>query len=958
MGDHDRRVPSGTVTQPDETIDPNAGPTRPPLAGRYRLGARLGAGGMGEVFAAHDPELGRTVAVKLLVSGLEGTERARERLRREAQTMARLSHPNVIQVYDVGVDEGRVFIAMEYVAGGTLQEWLDRPRPVADIVRMFAQAARGLAAAHEVGLVHRDFKPSNVLVAAGERCLVTDFGIARPSENAAAETVDEGAVGAPFQTITRQGGVIGTPLYMAPEQHAGGAVDARADQFSFCAALWDAVYGTMPFSGTTLDLLREAKSAGRLAPPPADAKVPPHVAAALERGLRPSPADRFPSMQALIDALTDDPGQRRRRRLRQLATLAGVLAVGFASALLVARVRSAPRDVCATSEDRFAGVWDAASARAVHDAFVRTGGPDFETIFRSTARRLDARRAAWLAMRRESCEATRVRKDQSDAAFDLRAACLDRRLAELGAFVDTLRHADVAVLRQAALASGVGDVSVCADVAALSRRAALPAAPERRAAILALDARRAALESRVLLGHWREAADDVHKLVEEARAAGYAPLLAQCLSLEAWTQILSDRHAEGVRLFDEALLSAEAGGDDALRFDIEMKLTREVGKYLEKDEAGQEHGQRAEALLARLGNDPRREALLEGARASVDAWHGRYALARRRGEHSVGLLERIDPGGADLMRAWFSLGQTLKDMEDDTAALAAFERSLALGRGLLGEDDPNLAKAWQGAASALSGLGRYDEAERDFHRALDVFMKTSGPESIDVAATIGNLGIQAEKRGHTAEAIASYRRALAIKERILDPDDSRIGDSYAHLGAALSKENDPQAVPMLERVIAIKEKRLGPDHLQTADAIARLGLHYLDHHQPARALPLFERSVRAIQASQGKDSDLAGEPQAYVGDTLVALGRVEDAIAAYERALTLMGPDYEDRGFKADTEFSLARALRTAKRDPGRAEALARSARAYYAGPVEGAAEARSRIDAWLAGPTGVARRK
>jgi tetratricopeptide (TPR) repeat protein len=656
-------------------------------------------------------------------------------------------------------------------------------------------------------------------------------------------------------------------------------------------------------------------------------------------------------MAALLDALSDATARRRRRRLRTAATLALVLAAGFAAALGVARLRAAPVDVCAAGADRFAGVWDADGARAVQAAFAAAGGTD--AAYATVAHRLDRRRVEWLAMRRQSCEATRVRQEQSDAAFDLRAACLDGRLAELGAFVELLRHADAQTVRNAALASGVGDVAPCADVAALSRRAALPSAPERRAVILAVDARRAALEARVNVGHWREVGAELTRLVDDARAAGYAPLLAQTLSLEAWAEILSDRHAAGVRLLEQALLAAEAGGDDALRFDIEMRLTREVGKYLERDEEGQAHGQRAEALLERLGNDPRREALLEGARASVDAWHGRYAQARRRGEHGVDLLERVDPGGTDLMRAWFSLGQILKDMNDDRAALAAFERSLELARHLIGEDDPNMAKAWMGAASALGGLGRFDEAEAGFQRALAVFMKTSGPESVDVAATIENLGIQQGKRGHLAAAIASYRRSLAIKQRILDADDSRIGDTYAHLGQALSEMNDPEAVPMLEKVIAIKSKRLGPDHLQTADAIARLGLHYLDHHEPAKALPLFERAVRAIATSQGDDSDLAAEPEALAGDAYVALGRLDQAVRAYEHALALMGADFAEADVEADTEFSLARALRRAKRAPERASKLAQAARAYYAAQGADGAEELARIDAWLGGGGG-----
>jgi WD40 repeat protein/predicted Ser/Thr protein kinase len=302
--------------------------------GRYVVQRLLGAGGMGIVFAARDPELDRTVAVKLLrASG--GDEEAQlamqERLRREAQAMARLSHPNVVAVYDVGTLGDRVFVAMEYVEGVTLTEWLATARTLAEILAVFDAAGRGLAAAHGQGLVHRDFKPENVLVGDDGRVRVVDFGVAKLGASPR-------AAWKPPLELTATNAALGTPFYMAPEQYLGEAVDQRTDQFSFCVALYAAVHGVRPFAGTTLDELAAAAIGGKLTPPPSPAKVPDRIRAALVRGLAAAPADRFPTMDALLAELRLDVPRRRART----AIAAGVAIAGLGVAAFALTRHEAP----------------------------------------------------------------------------------------------------------------------------------------------------------------------------------------------------------------------------------------------------------------------------------------------------------------------------------------------------------------------------------------------------------------------------------------------------------------------------------------------------------------------------------------------------------------------------------------------------------------------------------------
>ena len=312
--------------------------------GRYALLRRIGAGGMGVVYSAYDDELDRKVALKLVATDRLGAGTV-ARVRREAQALARLSHPNVVHVYEVGEAERHAFVAMEFVAGQTLRAYQEAPeRSAEEILGAYAQAGRGLAAAHAAGLIHRDFKPDNALVGDDGRVRVLDFGLARlfgPSGAEApvmpSETGPQRAPSAarddPAQTpdrLTASGALVGTPAYMSPEQLRGGEADARSDLFSFCAALYEALYGARPFAGADVAALREAIEARMLAAPVHTRDLPPQLREALIRGLAADPADRWPDMQALLGALGRSKPERR------WLTLAIAAAVLVAVAGLVA----------------------------------------------------------------------------------------------------------------------------------------------------------------------------------------------------------------------------------------------------------------------------------------------------------------------------------------------------------------------------------------------------------------------------------------------------------------------------------------------------------------------------------------------------------------------------------------------------------------------------------------------
>jgi tetratricopeptide (TPR) repeat protein len=301
--------------------------------GRFVVEEQLGAGGMGLVFAAHDRQLDRRVALKVLRTLTSEDESHRMRLLREGQAMARITHENVITVHEVGIEGKLVFLAQELLDGGTLGQWLRSPRSQDEILDKFIAAGRGLAAAHAAGLVHRDFKPDNVLLGKDGRVRVADFGLARALEALVAETVTGGVepygnthadiAQSPMAPLTRTGAVMGTPLYMAPEQHEGKIADERSDQFSFCVALYQALYGQPPFAGKTAVALADNVLAGRVLPPTKGSSVPARLRKILMRGLSVSPGERYPSMEELLTEL----GKKPTRKLARFALIAGALAV-------------------------------------------------------------------------------------------------------------------------------------------------------------------------------------------------------------------------------------------------------------------------------------------------------------------------------------------------------------------------------------------------------------------------------------------------------------------------------------------------------------------------------------------------------------------------------------------------------------------------------------------------------
>ncbi|HVE83851.1 MAG TPA: serine/threonine-protein kinase, partial [Myxococcales bacterium] len=452
------------------------GPARPARRGkqidRYVVLEVLGAGSMGVVYAAFDPKLDRKIALKMLAgeSGDRGSfEERRARMMREAQAMARLSHPNVVHVHDVGTYQDQIYVAMEFIQGQRATEWLrSEPRSWREVLRVFIRAGRGLAAAHAAGLVHRDFKPDNVMVGNDGVARVMDFGLvssisADPNawNTPPPVPVDRGSEADLAQPITQAGALLGTPAYMAPEQWMGDKIDHRADQFSFCVSLYEALYGQRPFAARTLAELTSKVAQGKIREVPAGSPVPFYIRRAVARGLAADPKLRHPSMKELLEVL--ELGLRVPRR-RVLFTAGGavLLVVGGLLAPLLWRLRSPdrateppaaaanerPPERCGRAAETFATAWNEARERALGARLLQAGGPAAAEVWVHAQRFIDRFRERWVASRERACRA-----GAAPRLAERRLECLDQQLDELRALEEVLGKADASLVRGAALAA-------------------------------------------------------------------------------------------------------------------------------------------------------------------------------------------------------------------------------------------------------------------------------------------------------------------------------------------------------------------------------------------------------------------------------------------------------------------------------------------------------------------------
>ncbi len=968
--------------------------------GRYEIVERIGAGGMGVVYAGFDPELDRKVAIKMLrprASEGEGST-GRTRLLREAQAMAKLAHPNVLAVYDVGLHAERVYVAMEHVDGHTLAQWLAvHRRSPSEIVDIFSSAGRGLAAAHAAGFVHRDFKPDNVLVDRSGRVLVMDFGLARatgPNNTTTLETRDvsqpppelvEDMLASP---LTHDGTVVGTPAYMSPEQHMGRSPDAASDQYAYCVSLFEALAGQRPFVGDNLRELALAKTSRTMVR--ADA-IPEPLRRVLVRGLDPNARARWPSMEALLDALRH-ASQPRRRPFGVLVGSAVAIAlggVGLAAAWPV-------DDHAARCEgDKLAGVWDDERQAAVREAIEATGVPYAEQTWWRVEQRLGEHADRWRFEYAQACAAIGTRDGTGVA--DLRMDCLEQRRAELSATVTLLAEVDAASVQHAvAQASGLAAVEHCSDIVSLQGDVPPPGDAVTAAAV---ERARQQLEQVVALeraGRFDDALAHAQEVLATTEAIDYAPVRVEALIRVASALGATGRRDEAEALYREASELATTIGYDEMAADVATRMVFVVGSSPERADEALVWSRHAEAALARWGNASKEgelaRARLQSNVAIVNGALGRYDEELAAMQEAYAVKRRIlGEEHPEVAGAIENLGLALAHIGRIPEARESFAESHAMFRAALGDKHPDVALSAANLAQAENDMGDHAAAEALFEEARAIWAATHGEDSVEVARTLDSLGTVAGAQGRYEEALELHRRALAIFADELGEDSAAVAFCTANMGLAhramrrfdearrtfaaaaqiatraYGKDHDftaallndegealveleryDEARPVLEEALEIRTRVLPPDHPALASSYNTLGQLHGMQGRWAEARRYHERGLEVAERAFGPDHPEAAASRLDLGYVALELERPEEALEQMQRVVAILEPLDIEPAFEAEGRFGLAQAMVASGGDREEALALARLAQQAFAAGGPYLAADRERVEAWL----------
>lgn len=818
------------------------------LTERYVVLETIGRGGMGTVVRAFDSKLRREVALKLLRAGTLGGE-AQARMIREAQAMAQLSHPNVVAVYDVCLDGSTVAIAMEYIAGEPLNEWLQRrKRAWGDIVARFMEAGRGLEAAHAIGLIHRDFKPTNVLVGDDHRVRVSDFGLAKASD----QEVPEPVIGpTPREdwdpltvSLTHTDVVVGTPRYMAPEQHSRVALDARTDQYAYCVALWEALNGHSPFRGPEL---ANAKHDG---PPPwENSAVPRHIVRAIERGLAPKPDDRWPSMSALLHELSRSP----RWRSIAVTSSAAVLAVVGTSAWVSFEEPSR----CAVEAEQLTKVWDSGAQDVVTASFMATERSYAKAAATDVTNRLDVYVAEWTAESRALCIATDATREHSEA-LAYRTQCLRRARDEVTAAVDVLRTADETVVQRAtALLRALPNPSDCGMSGEALASFAAPTSPVLVPAVAQARKTLATASSLFRVGKIQAA----HELLTETDLA----VAQQHPPIQIERSMLLGSILRELGRYDEAEAALHVSMDLAIKESLVFDATVAAN--------------RLSTLLGSVGGRPD-----EGVQVA------RIGLA---------LALSVDEGGAFEARARKALSDVLRhagNNEESERELRAAFAVVEAGETLIPKEHADLHISM---AFLLEDAGRMSEAEEHQRKSLDILIASSPPGHPNVGIAQHNFAQILRRLDRLEEAETTARSAVDILEKALGEAHTTTLIGRENLAAILmSQKRHEEARTLFEANVKGFEKALGPKHPQVAAAATNLGMVLFKLGDYAAAELQHRRAERMWIAAMGNDNPRLAVILDNLADAVSTQGRHAEAGALYARALELrertLGPEHAD----------------------------------------------------------------
>jgi len=860
---------------------------RPRSLGRFELQGKLGAGAMGEVYAAHDPQLDRQVALKLLGARGAGLSRDREalvgRLLREARMMAQLSHPNVVAVHEAGSIDGIPFVVMEQIDGQDLVAWrAAAPRSIPEILRVVIDVARGLAAVHGVGLVHRDVKPANILVGSDGRARLGDFGLAGvTAEPAAPAPTGEGEV-----QLTQTGEIVGTPAYMAPERLRGEAAVPASDQFSLCVLCYEVLFGKRPFAGATWDELSRAVLAGELGEPPADRGVPPWIVRAIRRGLATDPAARWPSVSALADELARRPVSRARIIA---ASTAALLVTGALVGLVVTRQPAGPTDPCAGGAAELAAIWNPARRAGLQRAFAAVDRPFAIASAERVSDVFDGYVSTWIAGHRTACEANRVRHVESDSLFDRRVACLEQRRQGFAALTAVLAStpAPGEVERAGAAAQALAPISDCTELGLGAQTTPRPSDPIRRRELAGLEERAAKLKAQHDLGNYKAALAEARQLVRDQSRLDHPPLAVEVLGLEALLLARTGDAKASEASIRDALVQAARAHDDAEIVRLWGLLINVVGAIDGRPGDALALVDPARLALVRAGSPPVLEAKLAANIGVVQRASGDLVAARASLERALHLIEgAYGTDAPETATVLTSYANVLQSQGEYAASLALHERILAIQSRTQGPLHPLTAQARVNVAAVADALGDHSRAALEARAALAILEPAWGKDNKRVLVIWNNLGVSLGYVGKTADAIAAFEHVIATGGQA----PIMTADALSGLAKLAAQTGDQaRAIELFERCLALRDQHQGASHPDTAIALVNLGVALQEVGRCNDALPRYLRAIPLLEASLGQAHPSLGQALAGQGRCLLDTGHRADALGVLARARAIAG---------------------------------------------------------------------
>lgn len=896
-----------TVTvhpSPSRELRPQTVLGRGATIGRYLVVESIASGGMGSVYQCYDPELDRGVAIKLLRSlGRDGAGSAR--MLREARTLARLSHPNVVPIFDVGEIESTIYLAMELIEGEPLSDWVERERPdVPAIVDAYMQAGRGLAAAHALGIVHHDFKPGNAVRGADGRVRVVDFGLARsgdkpesrPLEIATPDHKETSRSVSAGTHLTELGMVLGTPAYMAPEQRRGERTDGRTDQFSFCMSIWQALYGERPFPDDSPEDRNRAIRSGPTPKPGRD--VPKYLERAITKGLAYGPENRFEDMHALVAAMDPAP----RRRLRRGVVAASVLGVVGVVAGLAISPEARPdcdADLGATwdTERRFNleatfDSWDAPYAASAKTAAIET---------------IDAYADSWRKEWNDACVATEHTGTQSVAVMDLRTSCLESRRAQLDEALTLVGEGDPATLERALrILSTPASPAGCSDVARLRTMVPPPSSAEQREAVNDVERDLYRAKLRAFAVSPQDSAKILQDVLERARATEYAPLKAAALRELSVAHSHAGDAETAIETLHGAILEAERGGDELGRAKAWAQLGWVMGYEHNRPDEGLRYLDLAETIGEKLERSTELLATVAGSRAAI-----------------------------------------YLHVERDEEGLEAFQRALDLTESNLGANHPQTISHRLNLGQAQNAVGQHETAMATIAMAVAAYRDLYGDVHPEVIRGISTIGVVLGRMGRHRESLEKHERALVLAQRLYGDDPRELADHRSNIAFELNAlGRAEEALPHFEAVRATWAEQFGPDSPDAAIGENNLGDALRLTGRCDEALANYERANEIRAKALPPDHSHTAYSLTGAGICLVELDRAPEAILMLERALEIREAKEHSVARVAETRFALARALWESGQTTPRARELARKAATI---PLEGNEAFLAQVQAWLA---------